>query len=164
MAADATDIGTVSANIANVNTVAGISANVTTVAGIDTEVTALAGVQTEIEALYAEIGNIATKVSKTSDTGSAVLPAGSTAQRDGSPSAGYLRWNSDDTSAEVYDGSAWAAVGGGNSTTEGLYEMANTISVDYTIGTGNNAMSAGPITVNSGVSVTVPTGSRWVIS
>jgi len=72
--------------------------------------------------------------------------------------------NSDDTSAEVYDGSAWAAVGGGNSTTEGLYEMANTISVDYTIGTGNNAMSAGPITVNSGVSVTVPTGSRWVIS
>ena len=164
VAADATDIGTVSANIANVNTVAGISANVTTVAGIDTEVTALAGVQTEIEALYAEIGNIATKVSKTSDTGSAVLPAGSTAQRDGSPSAGYLRWNSDDTSAEVYDGSAWAAVGGGNSTTEGLYEMANTISVDYTIGTGNNAMSAGPITIDSGISVTVPTGSRWVIS
>jgi len=51
-----------------------------------------------------------------------------------------------------------------NTTTKGLYEMANTISVDYTIGTGNNAMSAGPITVNSGVSVTVPTGSRWVIS
>ena len=51
-----------------------------------------------------------------------------------------------------------------NTTTKGLYEMANTISVDYTIGTGNNAMSAGPITIDSGISVTVPTGSRWVIS
>ena len=102
-------------------------------------------------------------VTKTSNTGSAVLPAGTTAERDGSPSAGYLRWNSDDTSAEVYDGSAWAAVGGGNTTDEGLYEMANTISANYSITSGNNAMSAGPITVASGVTVTVPTGSRWVI-
>lgn len=50
-----------------------------------------------------------------------------------------------------------------NSTTKGLYEMANTISANYTIGTNNNAMSAGPITVNSGITVTVPSGSRWVI-
>lgn len=102
-------------------------------------------------------------VTKTSSTGSAVLPVGTTAQRDGSPSAGYLRWNSDDTSAEVYDGSAWAAVGGGNTTSEGLYEMANTISANYSITSGNNAMSAGPITVSSGVSVTVPSGSVWTI-
>ena len=104
-----------------------------------------------------------TVVAKTSSTGSAVLPAGTTAQRDGSPSAGYLRWNSDDTSAEVYDGSAWTAVGGGNSTTEGLYEHAHTISANYSITSGNNAMSAGPITVDTGVSVTVPTGSTWTI-
>jgi len=104
------------------------------------------------------------KVAKTSSTGSAVLPAGTTAQRDGSPSAGYLRWNSDDTSAEVYDGSGWTAVGGGNSTSEGLYEHAYTISSNYSITSGNNALSAGPITINSGVSVTVPTGSTWVIA
>jgi hypothetical protein len=102
-------------------------------------------------------------VTKTSNTGSAVLPVGTTAERDGSPSAGYLRWNSDDTSAEVYDGTAWAAVGGGNTTGEGLYEMANTISANYSITSGNNAMSAGPITVDSGVSVTVPSGSVWTI-
>ncbi len=102
-------------------------------------------------------------VTKTSNTGSAVLPVGTTAERDGSPSAGYLRWNSDDTSAEVYDGTAWAAVGGGNTTGEGLYEMANTISSNYSITSGNNAMSAGPITVDSGVSVTVPSGSVWTI-
>jgi len=50
-----------------------------------------------------------------------------------------------------------------NIVTQGLYEMANTISSNYTIGTGNNAISAGPITINTGVTVTVPTGSTWVI-
>ena len=50
-----------------------------------------------------------------------------------------------------------------NSTTKGLYEMANTISTNYSITAGNNAMSAGPIVVNSGVSVTIPSGSRWTI-
>ena len=50
-----------------------------------------------------------------------------------------------------------------NVTSQGLYENANTISADYTITTGNNATSAGPITVNTGVTVTIPTGSTWHI-
>ena len=50
-----------------------------------------------------------------------------------------------------------------NTTTKGLYEHEHTIDVNYTIASGSNAMSAGPITVSSGVSVTVPTGSTWVI-
>ena len=57
----------------------------------------------------------------------------------------------------------WAAVSGSNVTTLGLYENSATISANYTIGTGNNAMSAGPITVDTGVTVTVPTGSTWTI-
>lgn len=100
----------------------------------------------------------------TSSTGSLKVPTGTTAQRDGTPSAGYLRWNTTDTSAEVYDGSAWTAVGGGNTTDEGLYEHSHTISANYSITSGNNALTAGPITINSGVSVTVPTGSTWVIA
>jgi len=51
-----------------------------------------------------------------------------------------------------------------NSTTKGLYEMANVISANYVIGNNNNAMSAGPITINSNISVTVPSGSTWVIA
>jgi hypothetical protein len=51
-----------------------------------------------------------------------------------------------------------------NSTTKGLYEHANTIAANYTIATGNNALTAGPITINTGVSVTVPTGSTWVVA
>jgi len=45
-----------------------------------------------------------------------------------------------------------------------LYEHANTIAANYTIATGNNALTAGPITINTGVSVTVPTGSTWVVA
>ena len=51
-----------------------------------------------------------------------------------------------------------------NSTSKGLYEHAHTIAANYSITSGNNAMTAGPITINSGVSVTVPTGSTWVIA
>ena len=58
---------------------------------------------------------------------------------------------------------SWAAASSSNITAQGLYENSNTISANYTIGTGNNAMSAGPITVATGVTVTVPTGSTWVV-
>jgi hypothetical protein len=105
-----------------------------------------------------------TLVQKSSDTGSAYLPVGGTGARDGSPTAGYLRFNSDTTSFEGYNGSAWGAIGGGgNTVSEGLFEHANTISANYSITSGNNAMSGGPITINSGISVTVPSGSTWTI-
>ena len=51
-----------------------------------------------------------------------------------------------------------------NTTTKGLYEHAHTISSNYTISSGNNAFSAGDITINSGVSVTIPSSSQWVIT
>ena len=47
--------------------------------------------------------------------------------------------------------------------TSGIIENANTISSDYSIKTNNNAMSAGPISIANGVSVTVPSGSSWTI-
>jgi hypothetical protein len=51
-----------------------------------------------------------------------------------------------------------------NETTKGLYEHAHTIAANYSITSGNNAMSAGPVTINSSISVTVPSGSTWVIA
>jgi len=60
---------------------------------------------------------------------------------------------------------SWAALDtDANTTTKGLYEMANTISSNYSITSGNNALTAGPITMNTGISVTIPTGSTWVIA
>jgi len=45
----------------------------------------------------------------------------------------------------------------------GLMVNSQTVSSSYTIPSGNSAMSSGPITVASSVSVTVPSGSRWVV-
>jgi len=44
-----------------------------------------------------------------------------------------------------------------------FYENDQTVTQDYTITSGKNAMSAGPLTINSGITVTVPTGSTWTI-
>jgi hypothetical protein len=45
----------------------------------------------------------------------------------------------------------------------GLVLNAATNTASYTIGSGNNAMSVGPFTTASGTTITVPSGSRWVI-
>ena len=76
------------------------------------------------------------------------------------PTNGYfLSAQSGDTG-----GLTWAEVASGNTTSNGLYEHAHTISSNYSITSGNNALTAGAITINSGVSVTIPTGSTWVIA
>jgi hypothetical protein len=49
------------------------------------------------------------------------------------------------------------------SVTGAIIENAQTISANYTITSSKNAMSAGLITINSGVTVTVPSGSTWTI-
>jgi hypothetical protein len=58
-------------------------------------------------------------------------------------------------------GFAGGASGGGND--QWAVEHDNTITTSYTIGTGKNVISAGPLTVNSGAVVTVPSGSTWTI-
>jgi len=45
----------------------------------------------------------------------------------------------------------------------GLFVNANTNTTSYTIPTGDNAMSVGPFTTAAGTTITVPSGSRWVI-
>lgn len=105
-------------------------------------------------------------VGYTSTTGSAAIPTGTTAERDASPSTGYFRFNSTLNKAEIYTGSAWGSVGGGATGAGGdevFIENGTTVTTSYTLSTNKNAMSVGPITVNSGVGVTVPTGARWVV-
>lgn len=52
-------------------------------------------------------------VAKTSDTGSAVMPSGSTAERDVAPLKGYQRFNEDLLLTETYTGTEWIQGGGG---------------------------------------------------
>ena len=106
-----------------------------------------------------------TYVQQTSATGSAELPVGTDGERDVSPSAGYLRFNTTSTSFEGYDGTAWGAIGGGGGASAGgvIYENSTTISENYTLTSGTNGFSVGPITISAGFAVTVPSGQRWVV-
>jgi hypothetical protein len=99
-------------------------------------------------------------------TGSEILPVGTTAQRDVSPASGYIRFNTDTLQFEGYNGSQWTAVGGGatGGGSDQIFVLnGQTITANYTIPSGSNASTAGTVTINTGIVVTVSTGSRWVI-
>ena len=60
----------------------------------------------------------------------------------------------------------WGQIGGGATGNGGdqiFVENSQTVTASYSIPVGRSASSVGPITINSGVSVTVPSGSRWVV-
>jgi hypothetical protein len=61
-----------------------------------------------------------------SGTGQIDLPAGSTAQRSGSPSNGMLRYNTDDNAFEGYANGAWGAIGGGGGDTQTVTTSSTT--------------------------------------
>lgn len=117
-------------------------------------------VQTAVQELLNET------VGKTGSTGSAAVPSGTTAQRDGSPAAGYFRYNSTLGKFEGYNGAAWGSVGGGatgGGSDAVFHENDQAVTTNYTLSSGKNAMTAGPCTINSGVTVTIPSGASWVI-
>jgi hypothetical protein len=142
-------------------------------------------------------------------TSAVLLAKGTTAQQPAGV-AGYLRFNTDTTQFEGYNGSAWASVGGaaisndtttatnvyplfaaatsGSATTvytgnakllykpstgeftssvltagNGIVVNSQSVATSYTIAAGYSGTSAGPITIASGQTVTVASGSRWVV-
>lgn len=70
-----------------------------------------------------------------------------------------LKW--DNGAGQWEPANAGGAAGGGSD--QVFYENDNTVTTDYSITANRNAISAGPITVNSGVTVTIPATSNWVI-
>ena len=130
---------------------------------------------------YITIGNVATAnlglapVAGATFTGDVVhnyttalqIPVGTTAQRPGSPSTGDFRFNSTTTSAEIYNGSEFTAVGGGAGATGGgndevFFESDQNVTTSYTLTSNKHAHTVSP-TINSGVTVTVPAGAILVI-
>jgi hypothetical protein len=115
-------------------------------------------VNTQITALGTGSGGIGTY---TVNNSQAVSSSTLTAAR-----VGYVRYNTSNSQFEGYNGLAWGQLGGGATGGGGdtvFVENSNAVTVDYTITTNKNAMSAGDVTINTGVTVTLPTGSRWVI-
>lgn len=98
-----------------------------------------------------------------SGTGSLTMPNGTTAQRPGSPAEGMIRYNTTEDEFEGYADGAWGSIGGGASAGGAIYENVDNISENYTITAGSNGMSVGPMTIDSGFTVTIPAGQRWVI-
>jgi hypothetical protein len=98
-------------------------------------------------------------------TSASKLNVGTTGQRP-TPVTGMVRYNSTLAKFEGYGATAWGALGGGatgGGPDEVFVENGQTVTTSYTITTNKNAMSTGPISINSGVVVTVPTNSRWVV-
>lgn len=146
------------------NASASATAAATSATSASTSATAASGSATAAAASAASI-DPATLVRKTGDTGAAITPTGTTAQRP-TPATGHFRFNTTLSKFEGYTGTAWGSVGGGatgGGSDEIFIENGQTVNTNYTIGTSRNAMSTGPISVASGVVVTVPTGSRWVV-
>jgi len=100
-----------------------------------------------------------------SSTGAIQIPAGTSAQRPTS-ATGQIRYNTDTSAYEGYNGTSWSTLGGG-ATGAGGDQVFNlntvTVTTSYELPAGKNAMSVGAITINSGVTVTVPSGARWVV-
>ena len=108
------------------------------------------------------------------------LPTGTTAQRPTGVSIGTLRFNSTIDQAEIYKaddgtGSAgWSPVAGGGpaiGTDSIIRTNNNVIAENLTVGPNanggdpkfTNGMSAGPITINTGFTVTVESGASWSV-
>ena len=101
-----------------------------------------------------------------SSTGYIAIPAGTVAERPVSPFQGEMRFNTDYGQFEGYYGTSWSAIGGGATGGGGdavFVENARIVTTNYTLSTGKSAESVGPITVNSGVEVTIPADQRWVV-
>jgi hypothetical protein len=98
-------------------------------------------------------------------TGAVKIPVGTTAQQP-TPVTGQIRYNTTNNLFEGYGASAWGSLGGGATGGGGnqvFFENDQTVTVNYTIPSTKNAMTAGPVTIDTGVTVTVSTGSTWTV-
>jgi hypothetical protein len=95
-------------------------------------------------------------------TGALKLPSGTTAQRP-TGAVGQIRYNSNLTTVETYNGASWVEFGGAAGASGAIYESNKEITANYTISSNKNGMSAGPVTLAANVTVTVPDGSRWIV-
>jgi hypothetical protein len=104
---------------------------------------------------------IASGNSQFNGTGALKVPVGTSGQRP-TPATGQVRFNTTDTQFEGYNGAAWSSIGGA-AAGGAVYENKQSIIANYTMSTDYNGESVGPIQIDSGVTVTIPSGSRWVI-
>jgi hypothetical protein len=87
-----------------------------------------------------------------SGTGQIKIPAGTTAERSGSPVSGMIRYNSTNGQFEGYQDGVWGQLGGGATGGAGNQVFVlkdQTVTEDYTVPSGKNSSIAGPITIST---------------
>ena len=136
--------------------------------GLNTDTILNAGVNTSF--LVADSGSTSGLSYTNTLTSAVLLPVGNnTTQRPATPIVGQIRYNVTDNEFEGYGGvpAQWGSLGGGVPTGGGndkvFYPNEQVVTTDYTLEVGENAMSAGSITVNAGITVTIPVGSTWTV-
>ena len=94
-----------------------------------------------------------------------IFPSWTTAGRPSTPTAGQTGYNSTLAMLETWNGTYWIQGGGatGAGSDQVFYLNGQSVNTTYSIPSGKSASSTGPFTVASGVTVTVPSGSRWVV-
>lgn len=101
-----------------------------------------------------------------SDVDSTTITAGSIIQYQSaapsSPVTGSMWFDTTVNTLKVYQSSAWNPVGAQNNGYAYVYNT-NGINANWTVPSGYNAMSAGPITIADGVTVTISNGSSWAV-
>ena len=135
--------------------------------GVSTDTLLNAGVNTSF--LVADSGSTSGLSYTNTLTSAVLLPVGNdTTQRPASPIVGQIRYNVTDNEFEGYGGvpAQWGPLGGvptGGGNDKVFYPNGQVVTTDYTLEVGENAMSAGSITVNAGITVTIPAGSTWTV-
>jgi len=76
-------------------------------------------------------------------------------------SSALVAWDSSINDFIKVAGGGGGAAGGGSD--QIFFENDQTVTTNYTIPTGKNAGTFGPVSINSGITVTVPTGSVWTV-
>jgi hypothetical protein len=97
---------------------------------------------------------------------SIALITGNTAARPATPTPGLVRLNTETNKFEGYNNSSWTGIGGGatgGGTDEIFFENNLVVTTNYSVTATKNAGTFGPVTINSGVTVTVPSTSVWSI-
>jgi hypothetical protein len=118
-------------------------------------------------------GSITTDKGSSDGTGATLLPVGTTAQR---PTAvqGYFRYNTTTSAFEGYNGSAWGTIGAGvggflgedgavGNSSDIIRVNQNTLDRSVSIVSTDNGSATGPLSIASGVTLTISSGATFVV-
>ena len=115
---------------------------------------------------FQSLSGVSGTISSVIVVNSLTVPDGTTAERPVTPLAGNVRFNTTVVQFEGYNGTVWGTIGGGakgGGVDQVFFENDQIVTTNYTLTSGKNAVSAGTITIASGVTVTIPSGVAWVV-